>query len=313
MSQLADCSANYGRSRQAAKEMEKETLTLQAKAERERALRLSHQVEEVKRLQQSRLSQTLPAHLRGKVGHEHLAGGGGPVDGHDGSPFPSSTSSGAVDIPHVWAEVNFSSTSSASAGAQLVEAEQTCGPRMTFKLLGGRRSKLWTEYLALPAEPRFPADDGDFDTSDDYAGWGGSRTLLGSASDDVLDRPIPSNLNVITVDFPARGYYAAPQGLAKLAALFDTLGRLTRLQSTGGIIPVLGAKLAILPRGGRRLAILQERVGRGERLRGVMRVCGRLEGGVAKDHLVQVLAGLESLRAVGLTHDGAIPSSKAAR
>jgi hypothetical protein len=301
MSQLADCSANYGRSRQAAKEMEKETLTLQAKAERERALRLSHQVEEVKRLQQSRLS------------HEHLAGGGGPVDGHDGSPFPSSTSSGAVDIPHVWAEVNFSSTSSALAGAQSVEAEQTCGPRMTFKLLGGRRSKLWTEYLALPAEPRFPADDGDFDTSDDYAGWGGSRRLLGCASDDVLDRPIPSNLNVITVDFPARGYYAAPQGLAKLAALFDTLGRLTRLQSTGGIIPGLGAKLAILPRGGRRLAILQERVGRGERLRGVMRVCGRLEGGVAKDHLVQVLAGLESLRAVGLTHDGAIPPSKAAR
>ena len=284
--------------------MEKETLTLQAKAERERALRLSHQVEEVKRLQQSRLSHTLPAHLRGKAGQDHHAGGGVPGDGHDGSPFPSSAGSGAADAPHVWTEVNFSLPLSVQAGFQTAEGEQTAGPRLTFKLLGGRRSKLWTEYLALPAEPRFPTDDGDFDTSDDYTGWGESKTLL-SGGDDVLDRPIPSNLNVVTVDFPASGYYAAPQGLAKLSALFDTLGRLIRLQSTGGIIPVLGAKLAVLPRGGRRLAILQERVGRGERLRGVMRVCGRLEGGIAKDHLVQVLAGLESLRAVGLTHDGA--------
>lgn len=285
--------------------MEKETFTLQAKAERERALRLSHQVEEVKRLQQSRLSHTLPAHLRGKAGQDHHVGSGGPGDGQDGSPFPSSAGSGAVDAPHVWAEVNFGTSLSHPVGGQTGEVEMTCGPRMTFKLLGGRRSKLWTEYLALPAESRFP-DDGDFDTSDDYTSWTGrSKPFIGS-SEDVLDRPIPSNLNVVTIDFPAQGHYAAPQGLAKLTALFDTLGRLTRLQSTGGIIPVLGAKLAALPRGGRRLAILQERVGRGERLRGVMRVCGRLEGGVAKDHLVQVLAGLESLRAVGLTHDGAL-------
>lgn len=294
---------------QAAKELEKESLTLQAKADRERALRLSHQVEEVKKLQQSRLSHTLPPHLRSKSG-EKVGGSGGPNDGHhDGSPFPSSSGPSGVDLPQPWSEINFGTSSSAtaaaatgSAGAQMLEHEQTRGPRMVFKLLGGRRSNLWSEYLALPAEPRFPADDGEHDTSDDYASWG----LSGAGGEDLLDRPMPSNLNVVTVDFPAQGYYGSPQGLAKLNALFETLARLTRLQSTGGIIPVLGAKLAILPRGGgRRLAILQERVGRGERLRGVMRVCGKLEGGVAKDHLVQVLAGLESLRAVGLTHDGA--------
>lgn len=220
---------------------------------------------EVKKLQQSRLSST-----------PH-----GKASDSTGGPFESSALTDETSSAP-WSEVSFAPPSNGLASSS---GDLVCGPRMTFKLLGGREFKLWSEFLALPSDESEMEDLGWVDE-------------MGT---------VASNLSVFTVDFPSTGHYASPQGLAKLHSLFKTLEKLSTLStnSAGGIIPILGAKLATLPRGGgRRLAILQERVGRGERLRGVMRVCGRLEGGVARDHLVQVLAGLESLRGVGLTHDG---------
>lgn len=119
---------------------------------------------------------------------------------------------------------------------------------------------------------------------------------------------LPEAQSVTILDFPTP-YYLNPLGSAKLFTLLRTLKNKVLPLRSGSIVPVYSVKLVEgnFGKGGRRakrLCLLTGRVGRGERLRSVLRVCGRLEMSVAKDHLVQILAGLEVLRKDGITHDG---------
>ena len=86
--------------------------------------------------------------------------------------------------------------------------------------------------------------------------------------------------SVSEVDFPTP-YYKSNQGADKLTLLAETLRTKVLGLRSDQVVPVLSVQLGP-GRGGKRLALLTGRVGRGERLRGVLRVCGKLEIGVAK-------------------------------
>jgi len=68
-----------------------------------------------------------------------------------------------------------------------------------------------------------------------------------------------------------------------------------------GVVPILSVMLVDLPGKacGKRMGLLTGRVGRGERLRGVLKVCGRLEMGVAK---VSLLENASKLFSFSLSH-----------
>lgn len=139
----------------------------------------------------------------------------------------------------------------------------------TFRLLGGVREKLWTTYLAIPIPP---SNHNNRDHSSS------SSSLVDLASTSSTHQP----LSVTLVDFPTP-YYSSTQGSQKLGALAATMRKKLLNFRGEGVVPILSVMLVDLPgKGGKRLGFLTGRVGRGERLRGVLKVCGRLEMGVAK-------------------------------
>jgi uncharacterized protein GlcG (DUF336 family) len=142
----------------------------------------------------------------------------------------------------------------------------------TFKLVGGMREKLWTTYLAIPVSKSTAGANG-------LGGHNSSSSSLADlANSDEYDHQQP--LSVTLVDFPTP-YYRSNQGAEKLALLAETLRTKVLGLRSDQVVPVLSVQLGP-GRGGKRLALLTGRVGRGERLRGVLRVCGRLEVGVAR-------------------------------
>lgn len=137
----------------------------------------------------------------------------------------------------------------------------------TFRLFGGVREKLWTVYLAIPVPTKIANSSSSSSLAD----------LAGSSSS--LSHPLYS---VTLIDFPTP-YYSASQGAQKLAALAETMRKKLLGFRGDGVVPILSVMLVDRPgKGGKRLGLLTGRVGRGERLRGVLKVCGRLEMGVAK-------------------------------
>lgn len=92
-----------------------------------------------------------------------------------------------------------------------------------------------------------------------------------------------NTFSISIIDFPTP-YYSSPQGLQKLRSLFETLRGKVLSLSTEQVVPLYSVKLCErgLGRKGRRLCLLTGRVGRGERLRSVLKVSGRLEMGLAK-------------------------------
>lgn len=171
------------------------------------------------------------------------------------------------------------------------------GVEGTFRVFGGVRDALWTTYLAIQTSMTGPS------TSSSSSASGYNDDFSPSFSFSAASLPRQSlSLNVVDLCTP---YYSSPQGLAKLQAMIEILQKKVIVLQSEQIVPVLGVKLLDGGRRtGKRLCVLSGRVGRGERLRGVLRVCGRMDLGVARDHLIQVLAGLEAMREQGVTHDG---------
>jgi hypothetical protein len=233
----------------------------------------------------------------GKAGEGSMAGGAG----------------GAIEE---WTEVEFGNCGRTRTGGQEDGSSLWAGREGRYKIVGGVRERMWTTYLALPLPnlssssnssssslSSLPFTDPNQSSPTIYH----PNTSFSSGGLSLL----PETLALTILDFPTP-YYLAPLGSSKLVALFNTLKtQILPLPRSTSVVPVFAIKLVEgnFGKNGRRakrLCLLTGRVGRGERLRSVLRVCGRLELGVAKDHLVQVLAGLEVLKKEGVTHEGTL-------
>lgn len=159
--------------------------------------------------------------------------------------------------PGEWTEVTF-------GGKE--ENSSSCGLEGTFKIVGGVKDRLWTTYVAVPI----------FDTL---------VAFPHQEHPSNISAPIHLHDTSITlVDFPT-AYYTSTQGSHKLNNLFETLKTKVLALKSDQIIPVLAVRLTEVQAGARkwkRLCLLTGRIGRGERLKGVLRVCGRLEMELAK-------------------------------
>jgi hypothetical protein len=217
----------------------------------------------------------------GKAGEGSMAGGAG----------------GAIEE---WTEVEFGNCGRTRTGGQEDGSSLWAGREGRYKIVGGVRERMWTTYLALPLPnlssssnssssslSSLPFTDPNQSSPTIYH----PNTSFSSGGLSLL----PETLALTILDFPTP-YYLAPLGSSKLVALFNTLKtQILPLPRSTSVVPVFAIKL------------VEGNFGKnGRRLRSVLRVCGRLELGVAKDHLVQVLAGLEVLKKEGVTHEGTL-------
>ncbi|CED82329.1 eIF-2alpha kinase GCN2 [Phaffia rhodozyma] len=180
--------------------------------------------------------------------------------------------------PGEWTEVTFGAND---------ENSMSCGIEGSFTIVGGVKDKLWTTYIAIPKHQTIVS-------------------LPNTEKPSIFDAPGQLHDTSITmVDFPT-AYYSSAQGSHKLNNLFETMKTKVLALKSDQVVPVLAVRLTEIQTGvkkWKRLCLLTGRIGRGERLKGILRVCGRLDIELAKDHFIQLLAGLEAMRKQGVTHD----------